>query len=80
MARRCSISGKAPLVGNNVSHAHNKSKHRQLPNLQNKRIFVSELNRFVRVKISTRALKTINSKGLMTYLAQQGLQLQDVEI
>jgi len=80
MARRCSISGKAPLVGNNVSHAHNKSKHRQLPNLQSKRIFVSELNRFVRVKISTRALKTINSKGLMTYLAQQGLQLQDVEI
>ena len=80
MARRCSISGKAPLVGNNVSHAHNKSKHRQLPNLQSKRIFVSELNRFVRVKISTRALKTINSKGLMTYLAQQGLHLQDVEI
>lgn len=80
MARKCLISGKAPLVGNNVSHAHNKSKRRQLPNLQNKRIFVSELNRFVRVKISTRGLKTVNSKGLMTYLSQQGLKLKDVEI
>ena len=80
MARKCSISGKKPLVGNNVSHANNKSKRRQLPNLQTKRIFVSELNRFVRIKISTRALKTVNSKGLMTYLSQQGLKLKDVEI
>jgi large subunit ribosomal protein L28 len=80
MARKCKLSGKAPLVGNNVSHANNKSKRRQLPNLQNKRIFVSELNRFVRIKISTRALKTVNSKGLMTYLSQQGLKLADVEI
>ncbi len=80
MARKCKISGKAPLVGNNVSHANNKTKRRQLPNLQSKRIFVSELNRFVRVKISTRALKTINNKGLMTYLAQQGLKLSDVEV
>lgn len=45
-----------------------------------KEFFVSELNRFVRVKISTKALKTINSKGLMTYLAEQGLSLADVEI
>ena len=80
MARKCKLSGKAPLVGNNVSHANNKSKRRQLPNLQNKRIFVSELNRFVRIKISTRALKTVNSKGLMTYLSQQGLKLADVEL
>lgn len=80
MARKCIISGKEPLVGNNVSHAHNKSKRRQLPNLQSKRIFVSELNRFVRVKISTRGLKTVNSKGLMTYLSQQGLKLKDVEL
>ena len=80
MARKCKLSGKAPLVGNNVSHANNKSKRRQLPNLQNKRIFVSELNRFVRVKISTRALKTVNSKGLMTYLSSQGLKLADVEV
>lgn len=79
MARKCILSGKKPLVGNNVSHAHNKTKRRQLPNLQNKRIFVSELNRFVRIKISARALKTVNSKGLMTYIAEQGLTLADVE-
>jgi len=80
MARKCKLSGKAPLVGNNVSHANNKTKRRQMPNLQNKRIFVSELNRFVRVRISTRALKTVNNKGLMTYLSQQGLKLADVEV
>lgn len=80
MSRKCKLSGKKPLVGNIVSHAHNKIKRRQLPNLQNKRIFVSELNRFVRLKVSTRALKTINSKGLMTYLAEQGLKLTDVEL
>ena len=80
MARKCKLSGKAPLVGNNVSHANNKSKRRQLPNLQNKRIFVSELNRFVRVKISTRALKTVNQQGLLTYLAKQNVKLADVEL
>jgi len=80
MARKCLISGKGPLVGNNVSHANNKSKRRQLPNLQTKRIFVSELNRFVRVKISTRALKTVNQQGLLTYLAKQNVKLADVEL
>jgi large subunit ribosomal protein L28 len=80
MARQCSITGKKPLVGNHVSHAHNKTKRVQLPNLQTKKIFVSELNRFVRVKLSTRALKTINKKGLLTYLAEQNLRLADVEL
>ena len=80
MARKCSISGKKPLVGNNVSHANNKSKRRQLPNLQIKRIFVSELNRFVRVKISTRALKTVNQQGLLTYLAKKNVKLAQIEL
>lgn len=79
MSRKCVLSGKKPLVGNNVSHANNKSKRRQLPNLQSKRIFITELNRFVRIKMSTRALKTISRKGLMTYMAEQGLSLADVE-
>ena len=80
MARKCSISGKKPLVGNNVSHAKNRSKRRQLPNLQIKRIFVSELNRFVRVKISTRALKTVNQQGLLTYLAKKNVKLAQIEL
>jgi large subunit ribosomal protein L28 len=78
MSRRCSITGKKPLVGYNVSHAHNKTKKRQLPNVQRKRIYVPELDRWVRVRLSTRALRTINKKGLMRFLADEGLSLRDV--
>lgn len=80
MARKCILSGKKPLVGNNVSHANNRTKHRQLPNLQMKRIFVTELNRYVRVKISTRALKTVNQQGLLSYLAKKKLKLANIEL
>ena len=78
MARRCKISNKGPLVGNNVSHAHNKTKKRQLPNLQSKRIFIPEENRWVRVRLSTRALRTVTKKGLIAYLKDEGLTLKDV--
>jgi large subunit ribosomal protein L28 len=78
MARKCKLTGKKPLVGNNVSHANNKTKRRQLPNLQWKRIYVEELGKFVRIRLSANALKTVTSKGLMTYLREQGLQLKDV--
>ncbi len=78
MARRCQITGKGPLTGNNVSHAHNKTKRRQLPNLQWKRIFVPELARTVRVRVSTRALRTITRKGFMAFLRSEGLSLRDV--
>jgi len=78
MSRRCKLTGKGPMVGNNVSHAHNKTKRRQLPNLQTKRIFVPELGRSVRMKLSTSAMRTIDSVGLTTYLRKHGLQLKDV--
>ncbi|MEX2444936.1 MAG: 50S ribosomal protein L28 [Alkalispirochaeta sp.] len=78
MSRRCAISGKKPLSGNNVSHAHNKSKRWQRPNIQVKRLFVPELKRFVRIKMSTRALRTVSKIGLMPYLRKEGLQLKDV--
>ena len=78
MARKCKLSGKKPLVGFNVSHAHNKTKRRQMPNIQTKRIFVPELNRWVRVKLSAAALRTVTKKGLMSYLHSQGLSLKDV--
>ncbi|POR02043.1 50S ribosomal protein L28 [Alkalispirochaeta sphaeroplastigenens] len=78
MSRRCSISGKKPMAGNNVSHAHNKTRRWQRPNVQNKRLFVPELNRFVRIKLSTRALRTINKIGLMSYLRKENLSLKDV--
>ncbi|MCY3973695.1 MAG: 50S ribosomal protein L28 [Candidatus Dadabacteria bacterium] len=78
MARRCAITGKGPLSGNNVSHANNKTRRRQIPNLQNKRIFVPELGRFVRIKLSARALRTIDKKGLLAFLRSEGLTLKDV--
>ncbi len=78
MSRRCQLTGKKPMAGNNVSHANNKTRRRQLPNLQSKRVFVPELNRWVRLKISTRALRTLNKKGLMTFLKDEGLTLKDV--
>lgn len=78
MARRCQVTGKGPMVGNNVSHANNKTKRRQMPNLQNKRIFVEELGEFVRVRLSASALKTVTRKGLMPYLREQGMTLEDV--
>jgi len=78
MSRRCSLTGKKPLVGNRVSHSNRKTKRRQLPNIQDKRIFVPELGRAVRVRVSTRALRTIDKKGLMAFLRDQGLSLKDV--
>ena len=73
MARRCQVTGKKPLVGNNVSHAHNRSKRRQLPNLQKKRIFIPEENRFITLKVSARAIKTMNKKGVKATLQDAGL-------
>ena len=78
MARICKLTGKRPLTGNSISHAHNKTKRRQLPNLQWKSVWVPELERSVRIRLSTRALRTIDKKGLLTYLKDEGLRLRDV--
>ncbi len=78
MSRKCKLTGKGPLVGYNVSHAHNKTKRRQYPNLQLKRLYVPELGRTVRIKMSVSALRTVTKIGLMPFLKKQGLRLQDV--
>jgi large subunit ribosomal protein L28 len=78
MSRRCAITNKKPMSGNNISHAHNKTKRWQKPNVHSKRIFVPELNRFVRIRLSTRALRTVSKLGLMQFLRKNGLQLKDV--
>ncbi|MEL7060359.1 MAG: 50S ribosomal protein L28 [Acidobacteriota bacterium] len=78
MPRQCAITGKKPLSGKNISHAHNVTNRWQKPNLQNKRIYLTEEKRWVRVRLSTRALRTINKKGLMRYLRDEGLTLKDV--
>ena len=78
MARVCKLTGKRPTVGYNVSHAHNKTKKRWLPNLVRKRICVPELNRWVRIRMSARALRTVQKKGLLAFLKDEGLTLKDV--
>jgi len=78
MSKFCAISGKRPLVGNNVSKSNIKTKRRQLPNLQMKSIYVPELSRSIKIKVSVAALKTIDKIGLMRYLKKQDLQLSDI--
>lgn len=63
MARRCTILGKGVMTGNNVSHAHNKTRRRFLPNLQNVSLLSDALGQQVRIRLSTSALRTIEYKG-----------------
>lgn len=78
MSRKCKLTGKKRLVGYSISHAHNKTKKVQLANIQWKRLFLPDQNRFIRVRVSTRALRTITRKGLVKYLKDEGLTLRDI--
>ena len=78
MSKVCKITKKKPLVGNNVSKSHRKTKTKQFPNLQTKKIFVPELGKSVQIKLSTKAMKTIDKHGLIPYLKKQGLTLSDI--
>lgn len=69
MSKVCELTGKKPLTGNHVSHAHNKTKRKQLPNLRTKRIWLEEENKFITLKISTSALKTLKKKGYAKMVA-----------
>ena len=64
MSRTCVVTGKKPLVGNKVSHSNHKTKMRQLPNLQEKRFWLEDESRFITLRLSTRAMRTIDKKGL----------------
>ena len=69
MARVCVVTGKRPMTGNNVSHANNKTKRRFLPNLQSRRSWVESENRWVRIRVSNAALRTIDKLGIDAVLA-----------
>ena len=69
MARVCQVTGKRPMVGNNVSHANNKTKRRVLPNLQNRRFWVEGENRWVRLRVSNAALRLIDKVGIEQVVA-----------
>lgn len=64
MARVCQLTGKVPVGGNKVSHSNIKTKRRFLPNLQTKRFFLAEEDKWVTLKVSTEAIRTINKRGL----------------
>jgi large subunit ribosomal protein L28 len=64
MARVCQVTGKGPMVGNNVSHANNKTKRRFLPNLQNRRFFVESENRWVSLRLSAAGMRVIDKVGI----------------
>ena len=69
MARVCVVTGKRPMTGNNVSHANNKTKRRFLPNLQSRPFWVESENRWVRIRVSNAALRTIDKLGIDAVLA-----------
>lgn len=70
MARVCQITGKKPIVGHRVSHSNIKTKRRFLPNLQEKKFFIPEENRWIRLKVSTKAIRMINKKGVSACLKE----------
>ena len=69
MSRVCEVTGKGPMVGNNVSHANNKTKRRFMPNLQYRRFWVESENRFVRLRVSNAAVRLIDKNGIDAVLA-----------
>jgi large subunit ribosomal protein L28 len=73
MSRKCDVTGKTGLNGNRVSHANNKHHHVQQVNLQSKRIYVPELKRYVRIKLSSKGLKMLDRRGAYRVLKAQGL-------
>ena len=70
MARVCQVTGKAPMVGNNVSHANNKTKRRFLPNLQRRKFWLESENRWINLRLSNAGLRTIDKKGIEVVLAE----------
>jgi len=70
MARVCQVTGKKPMVGNNVSHANNRTKRRFLPNLQYRRFWIEGERRWISMRVSNAGLRTIDKKGIEVVLAE----------
>ena len=78
MARVCQVTGKKPVVGNSVSHSNIKTKRRFLPNLKTKRFYFAEEDRWITLKLSTDALRTINKNGLANVI--KGMRAEGTKI
>ena len=75
MPRKCSLTGTKALTGNSVSHSQRKTKRVQQPNLIKKRIFIPEENRTITVRLSARALRSMNRKGVQRVLQEEGVNI-----
>ena len=69
MAKVCMVTGKRPVTGNNVSHAHNKTRRRFLPNLHTHRFWVESENRFVKLRLTAKGMRIIDKNGIDAVLA-----------
>ncbi|MBS36898.1 MAG: 50S ribosomal protein L28 [Thiotrichales bacterium] len=78
MSKVCQVTGKRPATGNNVSHAHNKTRRRFLPNLHTHRFWVEEEKRFVKLRVSQKGLRIIDKKGISEVLKDMRAQGQKV--
>jgi len=78
MARVCQVTGKVPVRGHKVSHSNIKTKRRFLPNLQTKKFFLAEEDKWITLKLTTDAIRTINKNGLYTVV--KGLRAQGQHI
>jgi large subunit ribosomal protein L28 len=70
MSKVCQVTGKRPMSGNNVSHAHNKTRRRFLPNLHNHRFWIESEQRWVRLRVSAKGMRIIDKKGIETVLTE----------
>ena len=70
MARVCEVTGKKPMTGHHVSHANNKTKRRFLPNLQRRRFWIESERRWISLRVSNEALRTIDKNGIDAVLAE----------
>lgn len=75
MTRKCDLTGKGVLVGHRVSHSNIKTKHRFEPNLQKKKFWSEEHNKFVKLKVSTSAIRSIDKLGVDVYARKLGIKL-----
>jgi large subunit ribosomal protein L28 len=78
MSRVCQVTGKVPVTGNKVSHSNIKTKRRFLPNLQTKRFFLAEENKWITLKVSTEGIRTINKRGLYDVVKEMRARGQKV--
>jgi large subunit ribosomal protein L28 len=78
MARVCQVTGKKPITGHKVSFSNKKAKRRFLPNLQTKRFFLTEEDRWVTLKVSTDAIRTINKKGITAVVKELRAKGQEI--